>query len=390
MIEQDTSPGLYIHVPFCSAICPYCDFAVVKSSGRQQRSFAELIAREAEWVARSGRWPAAAAAFGTLYFGGGTPSLLDVSELRRIVEAVGEVLEVDPDVWIQLEANPEDVSDESLAGWRALGVRSLSLGVQSFDAAELAFLGRRHSPEQAVRSVELVLSAGFESVSLDLIYALPGQTAAAWRRNMEQAVGLAPSHLSCYELTVHERTLFGKRRRRGELVEAGQKRRGELLDLTHRFLRQAGWPGYEVSNFASAPAHRSRHNRKYWNHTPYLGLGPSAHSFDGVDRRWWNVPRLGGYRRRLAVGQSPVEDAERLSRADLRLETVMLALRTLDGIDCAAFEHRFGVDPSSTRAARRFLDQGLLVLDERRLAPTLAGWAVADTLALELDLEMEE
>ena len=390
MMEQDASPGLYIHVPFCSAICPYCDFAVVKSSERQQRSFAELIAGEAARVARSGRWPADAAGFGTIYFGGGTPSLLALDELRRILDAVAENFAVDSEVWIQLEANPEDVNEASLAGWRALGVRSLSLGVQSFDAAELAFLGRRHSPEAAVRAVEMAMGAGFESVSLDLIYALPGQTAAAWRRNLEVAVRLAPGHLSCYELTVHERTQFGKLRRRGALIEEGEERRGELFEFTHRFLRDAGWPGYEVSNFARAPAQRSRHNRKYWHHTPYLGLGPSAHSFDGKDRRWWNEARLGGYRRRVAAGQVAVASEERLSRAELRLEAVMLALRTVEGIDRASFERRFGVDPSTTRVARRYLDEGLLLLDAGRLAPTLAGWAVADTVALELDIELGE
>ncbi len=383
-----SSPGLYLHVPFCSAICPYCDFAVVKSSGRQQRSFAELIAAEAEWVAGSGQWPVDAAGFGTIYFGGGTPSLLALGELRRILDAVGENFAIDPEVWIQLEANPEDVDEERLAGWRALGVRSLSLGVQSFDAAELAFLGRRHSPEEAVRAVELALGAGFDSVSLDLIYALPGQTVEGWRRNLEQAVRLAPGHLSCYELTVHERTLFGKLRRRGELIEVGEERRVALFELTHRFLRDAGWPGYEVSNFARAPAQRSRHNRKYWNHTPYLGLGPSAHSFDGGDRRWWNEPRLGGYRRRMATGQGPVAGEERLNRAALRLEAVMLALRTVEGIDRVNFKRRFGIDPATVRVVPQRLDEGMLRLDEHRLRTTLAGWALADGLALELDMEM--
>ena len=189
-----------------------------------------------------------------------------------------------PAPWVFLEANPEDVTPEACAAWRALGVRTLSLGVQSFSDEALRFLGRRHSGRQARAAVETALAAGFDTVSIDLIFGLRGQTAEDWRRELAAAVELAPQHLSCYQLTIHPRTRFGVQAKHGQLSELPEDDQATLFELTHRFLADAGWPAYEVSNFARGPAHQSRHNRKYWDHTPYLGLGPSAHSLAAAGR----------------------------------------------------------------------------------------------------------
>lgn len=389
--------GLYLHIPFCSAICPYCDFAVL-TGGREARArFAATL------IAEAALWREEAPAFGpfdTVYFGGGTPSALAPDDLGRVLEAVRADLGVAGGAWTFLEANPEDVTPESLAAWRGLGVRTLSLGVQSFAPQALAFLGRRHGPEQARRSVRLARAAGFDTVSLDLIYGLPGETAADWRRNLEEAVALAPDHLSCYQLTIHEGTPFGFRKERGRLAELPEPDQAERFLFTHTFLRDAGYPGYEVSNFARSPAHRSRHNQKYWYHVPYLGLGPSAHSYLG-NRRWWNERKLKPYQAKVDAGERPVADGEELTREDMALEALMLGLRTADGLDLGRFRERYGVDLEARNPGLidRLADEGLLAIaagaagaagdagdapgegEGRAIRPTLEGWAVADSLA---------
>ncbi len=378
--------GLYLHIPFCSAICPYCDFAVRVGRREKRKRFVDTLLLEIASHAGSPFAPV-----DTVYFGGGTPSILEPGDLERLLFGVRRTFRPAPlpgGTRIYLEANPEDVEEASLETWRRLGVGTLSLGVQSFDDDELRFLGRRHDAAASRRAVELALAAGFESVSVDLIYGLPGQDAAAWRRDLEQAAALGPDHLSCYELEVHRRTTFGKRRARGELLELPDAEQAELFLITHRHLAAAGYDGYEVSNFARSPRHRSRHNAKYWRHAPYLGLGPSAHSFDGHRRRWWNQRLLARWERAVRSGDRPLEGSETLGDSDLALETIMLALRTAEGIDLARFEQRFGLDLVARNQARieRAIDGGLLRQEDGRLVPTLEGLAVADGLAASFEV----
>ncbi len=384
-----SAPGLYLHVPFCSAICPYCDFAVL-TGGRERRArfVAHLLAEAELWAGAPG---SPLAGFDTVYLGGGTPSALLPEELGRILAAARERLGAAPDAWVSLEANPEDVTAGALRAWREIGVRTLSLGVQSFDPQALAFLGRRHDARQARAAVALALAAGFDTVSIDLIYGLPegapGAGLAAWRRTLEEAVRLAPQHVSCYQLTIHEGTPFGFRQAGGALAELPEPAQAELFTFTHRFLAAAGWPAYEVSSFARAPAHRSRHNRKYWDHTPYLGLGPSAHSFDGR-RRWWNERKLAGWDKKVAAGERPIAGEEALDDAALALEALMLGLRTVEGVDLAALRARYGINlqVGNRQLLERLAAEGLLELSAGRLRPTLAGLAIADGLARSFEL----
>jgi oxygen-independent coproporphyrinogen-3 oxidase len=385
----------------------------VLTGGRQARAeFVNSLVRELEmWRVDAARWET----IDTVYFGGGTPSALAPAELARILTAARGALPVAGDAWIALEANPEDVTAESVREWRELGVSMLSLGVQSFDAEALHFLGRRHSPEQARRAVELALGAGFPTVSIDLIYGtcekpsavsqeateamgVTGATGATeapavdrWRRDLERAVKLGPHHLSCYQLTIHEGTPFGFRAARGELRELPETNQAEIFRLTHAFLAAKGYPAYEISNFARAAEHQSRHNRKYWDHTPYLGLGPSAHSFDGR-RRWWNERKLRAWQGKVAAGERPVAGGEDLGRRELALEEVMLSLRTPAGIDLAGFRRRHGWDLAAHN--QRLVDdlaaRGLLTERDGRLVPTLQGLAVADSLARSFDLGCHE
>lgn len=382
MSDPAGSAGLYLHVPFCARVCPYCDFAVRKGDAARRRQFARTLVAE---IALQGR---PALRFDTVYFGGGTPSQLASEDLGRILEAARLGLDVAPDARVFLEANPEDVSPARLADWRALGVSTLSLGVQALDPAALVFLGRAHDVDSARRAVEQSRTAGFESVSIDLIYGLPEQSADDWRRELDRAAELGVDHLSCYQLTVHEGTRFGVLARRGQLVESEADRQGELFRLTHRHLADHGLPGYEASQFAKGPEHHSRHNTKYWDHSPYLGLGPSAHSFRD-DRRWWNLRRLDAYEAVVAADRLPVEGSERLDAPTLALEALMTGLRTYAGVDLGRVRERFGVDlvPANRELLDRLATGGLVTLAGERVVPTLEGLAVADWLAREFEIE---
>ena len=382
------APGIYLHTPFCSAICPYCDFAVTVGGAGKRRRFADAVVAEIE-IAAADPWRGAAVTgpADTLYLGGGTPSLLEPGEMAAILGTLGARLAVAPRPWLAIEANPEDVSSESCAAWRRLGVAFLSLGVQSFEDERLALLGRRHTAAQARDAVAVALAAGFETVSLDLIYGLPGQSPQEWRVQLETALALAPQHLSCYQLTVEPGTPFAVMRRRGRLRELPEPRQAALFRLTHELLADHGYPAYEVSNFAAAPQHRSRHNAKHWRHVPYLGLGPSAHSFDGC-RRWWNERRLEPWAEAVAAGRRPLGGEEPLSAGQLALEELMLALRTPEGLDLAGFRRRHGIDlvAANAEAIERLAAGRLIDRSADRLRPTVAGLAVAEGIAGSLRL----
>jgi oxygen-independent coproporphyrinogen-3 oxidase len=395
-----SAPGLYFHVPFCSSICPYCDFSVVHAASPTRERFTSRLVEEVALAASS--WPDPRP-FDTVYFGGGTPSQLHPDELARVLDACRAHLSfAGPAPWIFLEANPEDVTAETCAAWRGLGVRTLSLGVQSFSDDVLRFLGRRHTGHEARRAVATALAAGFDTVSIDLIFGLRGQAAEDWRLQLATAVALGPQHLSCYQLTIHERTRFGVEAKHGRLSELPEDDQATLFDLTHRFLADGGWPAYEVSNFARSAVHQSRHNRKYWDHTPYLGLGPSAHSLAASDtgspaRRWWNERGTARWEQRLAAGERPIEAEEALGPQELAAEALLLGLRTTAGIDLDAMKERYGVDllAGNETLVGRLVEEGRFVLRAevdggRWLVPTLSGLAVADGLAAAFDLSLAD
>ena len=325
--------------------------------------------------------------FDTLYFGGGTPSCLEPEDLARIVHRARARLHMAGDTRIFLEANPEDVSPESVAAWRRLGVDTLSLGIQALNRAGLEFLGRLHDPEAARRSMALSREAGFRTVSLDLIYGLPGQSTADWKDELDRALALQPDHISCYQLTVHTGTRFGAMEKRGTLTQLSRDAQGELFRLTHRHLNASGMQGYEVSQFAAAVKHRSRHNQKYWDHSPYLGLGPSAHSH-AEDRRWWNFRSTDTWQQKVAEGVRPVEKMETLDAQALTLEALMTGLRTYAGVDLEQIRRRWGVDLRATNAdlIQRLAAEGLVTERGDRLRPTRDGLAVADSLVRSFDI----
>jgi oxygen-independent coproporphyrinogen-3 oxidase len=246
--------------------------------------------------------------------------------------------------------------------------------------------------------VETALGAGFDTVSIDLIFGLRGQTAEDWRRDLSTAVSLQPQHLSCYQLTIHPRTRFGVQARLGQLSELPEDDQATLFELTHRLLADEGFAAYEVSNFARGPAHQSRHNRKYWDHTPYLGLGPSAHSLATAEapaRRWWNERGTPRWEKRLAAGERPIETEEMLGPKELAEEALLLGLRTTAGIDFDRFKARYGIDllSANDKLIARLVDESFAVVrveseGGRRLVPTVSGLAVADGLAASFELAL--
>jgi putative oxygen-independent coproporphyrinogen III oxidase len=364
------SAGLYLHVPFCVRKCRYCDFVSV-SDLTLLPAWLAALEQEMGWYRDF------APAFDTLYLGGGTPSLLAESHLEQIFTAIHQLFRIAPGAEVTLEANPDDLTLNKLKFYRNLGINRLSLGVQSFSDGELTFLGRRHSAAQACRVAEWAREAGIPALSLDLIYALPGQSPAAWQRNLHQALQFQPEHLSCYQLTLASGTPLAQERLSGAWQEMEEERQREFFLFTSVFLESAGYVQYEVSNFARGEEYRSRHNLKYWRHDPYLGLGPAAHSYQ-ERRRWWNLAAVAEYCRRLREGHQPLAGEEVLTPEQLRLEALALGLRTREGVELAVV--RQGL--RDEREVERLVQAGLVTVDHHRLRPTREGLVVADHLAL--------
>jgi len=334
-----TPAGIYVHVPFCRSKCPYCDFYSVTETGLISDYIAALPAE----LSRS---KSLVAAVDSVYFGGGTPSLLTPGQIGRILEHLNTDYSVTADAEITLEVNPGTTDRSRLAAYRDAGVNRLSIGLQSIDDRALRFLGRIHSAAQGIDTYGWARQAGFENLGLDLIYGIPGQTPDRWEDELATVCGLAPEHLSCYMLTMEKGTPMAEKVLDGRLRPLEEKVAGELFDCTAGCLTANGYHWYEVSNFArrfAAVDRRSRHNRKYWTFAPYLGFGPAAHSFVG-NRRWWNHRSLSRYLAAVASGRSPVEETETLTREQRIMEFVYLGLRQTEGIDAADFKTRFGAD----------------------------------------------
>ncbi|MCD4750642.1 MAG: coproporphyrinogen III oxidase family protein [Thermoanaerobaculales bacterium] len=362
-------------------MCPYCDFAVTIAGEDRRAAWQKALHAEALMYADGG-W-----AFDTVYFGGGTPSILDLERLADVVNGLRSALCINEKARYFLEINPEDASIRRIRAWSDLGFTFASVGLQSPDDGVLHFLGRRHSAEQGRLAIERLKEEHFRTVSADLIFGLPGQGPSDWRRQLEAVIQMGVDHISCYQLTIHDGTIFGRRRRAGVLREAPDDIQADLYELTHAVLADAGFEAYEVSNFAR-PGHRSKHNQKYWKGVPYLGFGPGAHSFDGTSRRWWNRGKLRLWQRDIEKGRWPLEDAEDLAAADLAFEVLMLGLRQSDGVDLKAVECRWGVaviDPNRL-VIERLVDNGLITVLGTRIQPTMRGMAVADGLAREFEV----
>lgn len=361
-------PGLYVHVPFCGSKCPYCNFYSIPS---QIPISSWLEGLEKEIFHTKSRFER----FDTLYLGGGTPSILSDADLERMLSLIFDHYPLTPDAEITLEANPCHVTLEKADFIKSLGVNRINLGVQSFDDRVLKFLGRRHSSENAEDAIRHLRSAGFQNIGLDLIYGFKAQPMKAWMITLKKALSFEPEHLSCYQLTLEEGTVFERRSQKNDSIILPEKTAAAHFLATSAFLENKGYVHYEVSNFALNKSLESRHNRKYWRHIPYLGLGPSAHSFDGK-QRWWNVRSVRKYCNALDNGRLPVEGNETLTKEQLHLESLALGVRTRHGVDTKI------LPPASGNALFMLQKQGLLKIKKGHAIPTRRGYLMADHLPL--------
>jgi oxygen-independent coproporphyrinogen-3 oxidase len=346
--EMSECRSLYVHLPFCRAKCAYCDF---NSYARQEHlipAYVDALLREATLWAE----PGAVGRVETLYFGGGTPSLLPIAETRRLLDGLRQRFDVAGDAEVTMEANPESVDATHLRTLRRLGVNRLSLGLQSFDDAELHFLGRIHDAARAERAYCDAREAAFDSVSVDLIFGLPGQTVAQWRRSLERAIALGPDHLSLYALTLEEGTPLARRVATGECPESDPDVQADMYTWSSERLAAAGYEQYEISNWAK-PGHRCSHNLTYWHSEPYLGLGAGAHSYvDGyrlanerAPERYIELVAAGRGERPWDPTTAPhVESVEHPDAEREMSDAVILGLRLTEGVSLQGLSERFGVD----------------------------------------------
>ncbi|MBN1101984.1 MAG: radical SAM family heme chaperone HemW [Deltaproteobacteria bacterium] len=362
--------GLYIHVPFCKTRCPYCDFFSTTRRSLIPRWIEALLQEASQY---EGLFPS----FDSLYLGGGTPSLLSPRQLEKLVRAMDSRFPFAADTEKTIEINPDDVTREMIEALRALGFNRISLGIQSLDEADLRFLARRHSVRDCLGSLDLVRDQGFDNLSVDLMYGLITQTPKEWLGTLQRILDFRPEHISCYQLTVKPGTPFHRLWTEGRLAPLPEETQSEFYTLTCSFLEGLGYGHYEVSNFSRSETLRSRHNSKYWHHAPYLGLGPSAHSFDGRFR-WWNVRSVRAYCHALDQGRPAVAGREALSEEQLLMERLLLGFRTRDGVPLGLVA---GCDHAD-RIVSELEGAGLITLQGGNLLPTQAGFLVADSLPL--------
>jgi oxygen-independent coproporphyrinogen-3 oxidase len=372
--------SLYFHIPFCERKCLYCDFFSVETSDAWEDFIAALLREITAWREHGKR-----EVVETLFFGGGTPSLLSAPQLERILGAVHAVFSIATDAEITLEANPGTVDMEKLRAFRSLGVNRISFGVQSFNDDELRFLGRIHTRSQALAVLEEARAAGFDNLSLDLIYSLPGHTPQQWEATLRTALALQPAHLSAYSLIVEEGTPLAQMVKNGRVAPNSAETDAVLYELTMACLEREGYEHYEVSNYAR-PGFRCRHNFAYWSHKNYLGFGPSGHSFWHTPdwregRRWWNIADVRTYCEMLHQGKLPVASEERLAGVDLINERIFLGLRT-DGLRMGALQEdfRFAFHGRQQKLVHALIEEGLAVSEKGTLRLTPRGYLLCDEI----------
>lgn len=373
---QSEKAGFYIHIPFCLSKCGYCSFYSIKSVNLIPEYIAALKKEIKHYLSIF-------SSFDTIYIGGGTPSLLTPHQLTEIFATINKHYKIDDRAEITMEVNPGDVSVEYFQALRSLGINRLNIGIQSFDDKVLNFLGRRHSASEAIAAIESARQAGFYNLGIDLIYGVHGVNINSWKNTLRKAVSFIPEHISAYQLSLDDRTpLYKKYDSKGWHLP-DENTELKLFLTTAEELENAAYIHYEVSNFARLDKFKSRHNQKYWQHVPYLGLGPAANSFLD-NKRWWNKSAVKTYLNEIAQGKMPVEDTEALLPEQLQLEALFLGLRTKAGIALKGYKTKHGVDLIADKKTiiDALIKNKLVELQNGFLRPTRAGMAIADSLAL--------
>lgn len=368
--------GIYLHIPFCKGKCAYCDFYSVGNI-KLKEVFIEAICKEIELQKDYLRGES----IQTIYFGGGTPSLLSTQELEKIIEQILKYFDVEKNNEITLEANPDDLTKEYLKTIEKLGINRLSVGIQSFNYDDLRRMKRKHSADQAIKSVRYAQEQGFKNINIDLLYGLPGLNQQQWEKNIEQALNLSIQHISAYHLTIEPKTLFYKYYQKNNLNLPSED---ESLNQFRKLMEktdQKGFLHYEISNFAR-DGFLSLHNTNYWRGVKYLGLGPSAHSYDLTSRQW-NIQNLRGYLDEILKGKIPCEE-EKLSLNEKFNDYLITSLRTMWGLNTEKIEHEFGIDFKKhiEKKSNRFLKENFLIKSGNNFKLTKKGIFISDHIIL--------
>jgi oxygen-independent coproporphyrinogen-3 oxidase len=380
--------SLYLHIPFCDHKCIYCDFysiAPAQSKDEHRPLIVKFIAALEKEITMRSDDPRFQESIETVFFGGGTPSLLLPGEIENLLNLLSSRFTFQTGAEITLETNPGTVNKEKLRAFRSAGINRISMGIQSFHDDDLKFLTRIHSADVAKQCVQDAFAAAFENVSFDLIFSLPSQTQARWKSNLEQAVALHPTHISCYSLIVEPETPLFHMIQSRQVTPLDTETDAALYEYTMDFLTSRGFEQYEVSNFAKTsapdkPSFKCQHNINYWNHSNYLSFGPSAHSF-WENERWWNISNISEYVKRLESGIFPTSGAELLTEKQQRDEFVFLGLRS-DGIDLERFRRRFGTDflLEHTASITPLIQQEHARIENGRLRLTHKGYLLCDEI----------
>ncbi|HEX2684817.1 MAG TPA: radical SAM family heme chaperone HemW [Ferruginibacter sp.] len=381
--------GIYIHIPFCKQACHYCNFHFSTSLAQKEKMLVAIVKEinTSPSLEEKGEMKAEARQnkenISTLYFGGGTPSILTIGDLRLIFQSLHDRFEFAEGIEITLEANPDDINEQQLIDWRSLGINRLSIGIQSFSEEELTWMNRAHTAAESLACIELVRKNGFTNFSVDLIYGSPLLSDEDWKKNVDIIINKNIPHISCYALTVEPRTALDKMiaLKKKEPVDPEKQARQFLLLM--EWMEQAGYEHYEISNFAK-PGFRSRHNSSYWQGEPYYAFGPAAHAFDGKKRKW-NIANNSLYIQSLQQNMIPFEE-ELLTETQQLNEYIMTSLRTMEGLDLEQVSKNFGIEKVNVirTAATKYLSSGRLKQNDQKLILTKEGKLFADGIAADL------
>ena len=369
--------GIYIHIPFCKQRCLYCAFYSSTLHSKQQE-YCDALCREIIM-----RRNYIIGIIDTVYFGGGTPSTLTREQLQKILGTIKENYRLSPSAEITIEANPDDLTPEYLATLRSLSFNRLSMGIQSFDDAQLKAIGRRHTAERARQAVKDARTAGFENISIDLMFALPSSTSAQWQESIKQAIELRPTHISAYNLTYEEETPLYRALQQGKIEAVDEEENLKQFEILIEQLAAAGYRHYEISNFA-LPGYESRHNSSYWHDIPYLGCGAAAHSYNGESRSW-NISDIKTYIEGINNG-APFSEVEQLTTAEQYNDAILTRLRTADGVPSDWMREKFGdkLTDYMLKNAAPHIVAGRLKEQQGHLILTRKGLFVSDAIIRDL------
>jgi oxygen-independent coproporphyrinogen-3 oxidase len=375
--------GIYIHIPFCKQACYYCNFHFSTSLNLKDEMITALI-KEIKLSSFSLlNDKSEKEIIETIYFGGGTPSLLTNDNIKDLLDAIKNNYAISEEAEITIEANPDDISKEKLSGWKAAGINRLSIGIQSFKEKDLQWMNRVHNATQAFESILLAKNAGYNNFSVDLIYGTPGLTDEEWKMNVEQVINAGAPHIACYALTVEPNTALQKMISLKKKVDIDTDQQARQFLLLMKWLKEAGYEHYEISNFAK-PGYRSRHNSSYWQGKKYMGIGPSAHSYDGKSRRW-NIANNALYIQSIKNNIIPFEE-EKLTDAERLNEYIMTSLRTIEGLDLKIIENNFSIKERKRieDSVVDYINKKMIVYNNEKLLLTEEGKLFADGIAADL------